>query len=159
MADETQMDRLKLIALDKDDLNVLAPHVQDAILKVEDIRYSAANQQFILALRRFAWEKQVKGSAPNERRSAVLHFARVNRVQRQNLDLARKDTVLALLTIQFRPTGDAKDDPSGEIELVFAGGATIRLTVECIEAQLTDLQASWQATARPEHELDTSGKG
>ena len=47
-----------------------------------------------------------------------------------------------------------EDAPAGEIELNFAGGATIRLKVECIEAALNDLGAVWETRTLPEHDLD-----
>ena len=38
------------------------------------------------------------------------------------------------------------------IELVLAGGGAIRLTVECIEAELADLTRPWAARGPPDHE-------
>jgi hypothetical protein len=38
------------------------------------------------------------------------------------------------------------------IELQLAGGGTIRLTVECIDAELSDLTGPWEARGRPIHE-------
>ena len=38
-------------------------------------------------------------------------------------------------------------------DLLFAGGGTVKLTVECLEARLQDLGAAWAARARPAHEL------
>ena len=58
------------------------------------------------------------------------------------------DEVLDLLAIRF----EEADAPSGVIELVFAGNATIRLQVECIEAQLSDLGAAWSTDAVPDHD-------
>ena len=43
------------------------------------------------------------------------------------------------------------DEPAGTIDLVFSGGAAIRLEVECIEARLADLGGAWEAGSRPEH--------
>ncbi len=45
--------------------------------------------------------------------------------------------VVSLLAIRFE--GKDGEDPGGTIELVLAGGGAIRLTVECIDAELTDL--------------------
>ena len=56
--------------------------------------------------------------------------------------------MLSLLAIRF----DGADAPAGSVELVFAGGALIRLEVECIEAQLTDLGGAWSAASRPLHQ-------
>jgi hypothetical protein len=60
---------------------------------------------------------------------------------------SQADRVLSLLAIRFEPG----DQPSGTITLTFSGGASIRLKVECIEAELTDLGPSWRARSRPQH--------
>jgi len=41
--------------------------------------------------------------------------------------------------------------PDGTVELAFAGGGTIRLAVECLEARMQDLGAAWAAKATPAH--------
>ena len=53
----------------------------------------------------------------------------------------------ALLAIRFQPKG--ADDPGGTIELVFAGGGALRLEVEYIEAELSDLSGEWAARRAP----------
>ena len=58
--------------------------------------------------------------------------------------------MLELLAIAFMPI----DGPAGIVELRFAGGGTVRLGVECLEARLQDLGAAWAATAKPAHALD-----
>ena len=58
--------------------------------------------------------------------------------------------MLELLTLQF----EEADKPEGHITLVFAGGAAIRLHVECIEAEMRDLGPVWKTKLMPEHEED-----
>lgn len=142
------MDRLKLIALDADDLSVISAHCQDAVLKAGDIEYFPGEGRVVLAMNRFVWETALGKRKLYERRRSVLHFARVTKVSTLGIDRRRKDTVLSLLAITFSP-GAA---PSGTVELVFAGGLAMRLDVECIEAQLADLAAAWQTGSRPRHE-------
>ncbi len=60
--------------------------------------------------------------------------------------------MVSLLAINFTPKG--VDDPAGAVELLFAGGGTIRLEVECIDAGLQDMGSAWAARGRPEHETD-----
>ena len=55
--------------------------------------------------------------------------------------------MLELLALTFTIT----DDPAGTVELDFAGGGTVRLSVECLEARLQDLGAAWAAKATPAH--------
>ena len=72
------------------------------------------------------------------------------RFNRPTSSAARSEAVVSLLAIRFTPSGEG--DPAGVIELVLAGGGTIRLTVECIDAELADLTGPWAARARPSHE-------
>jgi hypothetical protein len=148
MSDE----RLRLVALDTDDLAVLSAHVQDAVLKIGDMHWLPKEQHFLAAMNRFAWEAagRRRGWRRNyQRRRAALHFARVLGVRSSGIDRAAADTVLSLLAIRF----EAGEPPSGEVALEFAGGATIRLAVECLEAQLSDLGPTWAAAHAPRHAL------
>ena len=138
------MDMLKLVALDEEDLAIVSAHVQDAVMKVEDLDYAKASKQFILAMNRFAWEAGVRKP---ERRRTILSFARVLAVRTQGIDPRKKEEVLSLLAIRFLPS----EAPSGTIELMFAGDASIRLGVEVIEARLTDAGGAWAASSRPAH--------
>ncbi len=72
------------------------------------------------------------------------------------MDFARErpDGVLVLLALLFEPGATA---PEGRIRLVFAGGATILLDVDCIEAQLGDLGPRWPTSSCPTHKLDEDG--
>ncbi len=142
------MERLKLIALDKEDLAIISAHCQDAVAKVGDLQFLATEGRFAIAMNRFAWEKGER-SREFERRRAMLHFERVSGAQTQGLDRANPDQVLSLLAVTFEP-GEL---PAGHIHLVFSGDAAIRLDVECIEAQLADMAAAWQTKSRPAHEL------
>jgi hypothetical protein len=141
------MDMLKLVALDEEDLAVISAHVQDAVMKVEHLDYARASGQFILTMNRFAWHADNGRNADDERRLSVLSFARVKSVKAQGVDPRKKADVLSLLAIRFLPS----DPPEGVVELAFAGGASLRLTVECIEARLTDTGGAWAASSRPSH--------
>lgn len=143
------MERLKLMALDAEDLAVVSAYCQDAVLKAGDIDYFPAENRLVMAMNRFAWERASQRGRSYERRRAALHFARVSRVRTLGFDPHDGDLVLSLLAITFTP-GEA---PAGTIELVFAGGAGMRLEVECIEVQLTDMAAAWQAGSKPDHRV------
>lgn len=144
------MDQLKLIALDEDDLKVVSAHVQDAVLKVSDLQYLPAAKQFALAMNRFVWEKEARFLNPNaERRNAVLHFGRVLSAKVTGIDRGKPDEVLSLLAVGYT----AGEAPAGTIDLVFAGGAAVRLGVECVEARLADLGGAWEASSRPSHKV------
>lgn len=144
------MTDLRLAAFDEEDLDVLSAQVQDAVLKVGDIDWRPREKRLILAMNRFAWD--VRGSflrRQDERRRAALQFDRVRSVRSAGIRRDRSADVLELLALRFL----SGDSPSGAIELDFAGNATMRIEVECIEARLTDLGARWQAASRPLHKV------
>lgn len=151
MVDATP-DLLKLIALDEEDLNIFSAHLQDAVMRVEDLKYIVADKRFALALNRFVWseEEPKRGQVANQRRRTALHFDRVTKVQTHNIRQDAPDAVLNLLAIQFLPT----EMPSGTIDLIFSDNGVVRLMVDCIEAQLSDLGSAWQTASRPQHDLD-----
>ncbi|MNT91374.1 hypothetical protein D3C72_2324600 [compost metagenome] len=84
------------------------------------------------------------------RKRAALHFSGVTHAAFAGFDPTAPDGVVELLAITFEP-GEA---PSGIVELRFAGGGTVRLSVDYLEARLADLGAAWAASARPNHALD-----
>ena len=144
------MDHLKLVGLDEADLDIISAHMQDAVFKVGDIDYSPRHRQLVLTGNRFVWETADKRGKTFERRRAVLHFSQIERVRTVGIDRSRPVDVLSLLSIRFEP-GAAP--PSGEVELIFAGGGSIALDVECIEMQLADQGGAWETRFRPKHPL------
>lgn len=147
----TDDNRLRLIALDEEDLAVLSAHAQDSVLKVSDMMWLRAEKRFVVAMNRFAWEATASAGRKREhqRRRSALHFERVEAVAQSGVDKDAKDAVLELLAIRFEP----RDGPAGDILIDFAGDASIRLTVECVEAQLADLGPAWSTPHAPRHML------
>lgn len=144
------MDQLKLAALDEEDLQVLSAHLQDAVLTVADIRFLPKEQKAIFVVNRFVWDKEAdKRSKQHERRRSALAFAQVTGMKAQHIDQNAKGAVLELLAVTF----EKGEDPSGKVLLAFAGGASVELSVECIEAQLSDLGAAWSTPNLPQHDL------
>lgn len=151
------MDVLKFAVLDEEDLEVASAHLQDAVVKVADVHWRAGEKRLIIALNRFDWESagetNTKTNTNNEyrRRRSALRFERVLSCKCQHVNPGRKDEVLNLLAVEFQET----EAPSGVIILSFSGGATLRLEVECLEAELADLGPTWSTTVCPCHaELD-----
>lgn len=138
------MPDLKLIALDSEDLDVISATTQDAVVRVADMGYAKGDHRFALLMNRYAWEEDGKRG---QRKRAALHFDRVNSVKVAGIDTNASEGVLELLAISYEPV----DSPSGIVELRFAGGGTVRLEVECLEARLQDLGAAWAARMKPEH--------
>jgi hypothetical protein len=145
------MSGLKLIALDSEDLLVVAVHLQDAVATVADMTFLPSERRFVMLLNRFDWVDQ-NGGTQGVRRRTALRIEQVSKAQVQGLDLKRKDTVINLLTAVFEPAATGDEHPGGLLTLLCAGDVAIRLHVECIEVLLEDLGPAWAAKAVPKHE-------
>ena len=134
---------LKLTAKDTEDLKVISAHMQDALVRLADIRYLAKSHQFALVANRFAWELQPKP----ERRRSGLHFEHVLKVKQQGILEQARDAVLSLLAISFEPG----PEPTGSVVLTFSANCTIRLDVEYLDLHLKDLGGAWATHLTPQH--------
>lgn len=137
------MDDLKLIALDEADLKIVSSLTQDAIIMPSEIVFDASAKNFILPMRRFAWEKTQNSPT---RKSAVLRFTHVLNVQSKGVKSGSNAQALSLLSINTSSL-------SGQhmISLVFADDASILLNVDALEVELRDLGAAWAASRQPNH--------
>ena len=134
---------LKLIALDADDLAVISAHVQDARVQAADIIWRQQEKRLVIGMNRLDWEQTLVGKTTPRRLVAALRFDRVLACKARNIDLAAPGTALDLVGIEFHPG----EPPGGSALLLFERGAALRLDVECLECELTDLGADDLGTA------------
>ena len=127
--------QLKLIALDPDDLAVISAHVQDARVQPSDIIWRQGEKRLVIGMNRLDWERTLAGETEPRRLIAALRFDRVLACKSRNIDLEALDAVLELVGIEFHP-GEV---PGGSALLLFSHGGALRLDVECLECELTDL--------------------
>src|SRR6201996_5509549 len=127
--------QLKLIALDADDLAVISAHVQDARVLTSDIIWRQAEKRLVIGMNRLDWEQALSGRTEPRRLVAALRFDRVLSCKARNIDPAGSEKTLELVGIEFH----ASEPPGGSALLMFAEGGALRLDVECLECELTDL--------------------
>ena len=146
------MTTLKLWAFDPEDLAILSAHLQDAVVRAADMAFLPREQRFAAIFNRFDWTAAVEPQGArgryNRLRSA-LRFERVRSAQLQGFAQGDAKRVLDLLAITFEPAKPGQ--PDGLVTLAFADGCSIRLDVECLEAEMSDLGPSWRARSRPDH--------
>jgi hypothetical protein len=149
---EPTMEPLKFVALDNDDLEVVATHLQDAEVKVADVHWRPQEKRLVMALDRFDWLGASSAKPEFRRCRSALRFDRVLACKCKNKPDG-KDAVLNLLTVDYQPS----DPPAGVVTLIFSGGPMLRLAVECLEVELVDLGPSWTTDVRPVHVEDERG--
>lgn len=147
---------LRLLAHSKADIDVMSAVLQDAALTVGDMTYLPNRRRFAIVANRFMWEDHHKSGSANRkkrngrRKRTGLHFDDVHKAEIRHIPRERKDHVLSLLAV----TVTDREDGTAHITLDFAGGGTVRLQVECINASLMDMGESWPALRTPHHDPD-----
>ena len=127
---------LRLLAHDADEVPTISALVQSAAVRVADIAYDGRARRVVLLLSRYRWEANDR-----TRVRSALRIESVVGVARRDWPAA--DAVLELLALTLA------DDV---LMLAFAGGATLRVTVECPDLTLEDLSAPWPASREPRHD-------
>ena len=147
--------QLKLIALDADDLAVISAHVQDARVQTSDIVWRQGEKRLVVGMSRLDWEQTLAGETSPRRLIAALRFDRVLACKSRNIDLEATPAALELLGIEFYPA----EAPGGSAVLLIAQGGALRLDVECLECELTDLGTDDLGTGDLGGGAESSGMG
>lgn len=144
---------LKLLAQDEQDVQVIAAVLQDAIAPVSEMVFRAADKNFVMIVHRFRWDCLKEDGTPGspdekgcdcvfERIACALDIEGVESVQLQGFDQEAPATMLDLLTITL--DGDS-------LQIIFAGGAKMRLKLAHGRLKVQDFGESWPTTHRPRH--------
>ena len=145
-----QVKNLKLLATSDEDLRVIAAHLQDAIVSVQDIASLKKNRIFLIQLNRFMWEDVEKGVfRKNKRIRTMLKFDNVTSVLSKNINLKDSKNFLDFLTIE----SNLLSDTSHEIKLIFSGDSVIKIKAEVIDVTLDDQGSPWETKAQPKHDF------
>jgi hypothetical protein len=132
------LNKMKLNAIDTEELKIIATVLQDGLIEVSDVKYLPSIRTFIVMITRFMWEEKIVNKT-NNRTKAVLVFEDVLAVHSRNIDQMNKTKVLELLTFNFY----YNKSKNIEIELLFNNDATIKLETELVQAKLEDQGESW----------------
>ncbi len=144
-------DALRLRALDRDDLQIIAACLQDALVPLREMVYMAEERRFMASFSRFRWERL---SDPSDAEAltlcqSVLRVDHVDNVKYRGLDGELDGVRFELLTIQAEPT----ENGGFTIVLVFAGHVALRLEVGDLGVMLQDFGEPWPAGVAPRHDL------
>ena len=143
-----EVKNLKLSATSDEDLRVIAAHLQDSIVSVNDIANLKKNRIFLIQLNRFMWEDVEKGVfRKNKRIRTVLKFENVLSVSSRNINPKDKERFLDFLTME----SNILQDKTYEINLIFSGDVVIKIRAEVIEITLDDQGSPWETKNKPKH--------
>ena len=144
------INRLKLIGKNIEDLKTISAYSQDSIIKIKDIVYLKENKIFIVMLSRFMWEDLEKGVFRNYKRiKSVLKFNFIENVLAKNINQQQKNRNLELLAIKSNYNQNNLYDTS----LIFSGNNIILLKSEEIDVMLDDQEYFWEVKHSPKHRI------
>jgi len=137
------MEKLKLTALDADDLAVISAAVQDSLVAIRDCAHFPDEKRFVLLLNRFCWEADATVETAYWRTHSALVFNAVRVVHHHKIPLQEPDRVLELLAVV--------QDAPGSVVLRFAARRAIRLEIDRLACHLGDVGEPWPTPWKPAH--------
>ncbi len=144
------INRLKLIGKNIEDLKTISAYCQDSVVKIKDLVYLKKNKIFIMMLSRFMWEDIEKGVFRNYKRiKSVLKFNFIERVLAKNIDQQQKNRNLELLAIK----SNYNQNNLYDINLIFSGKGIVLLESEETDVMLDDQEYFWKVKYSPKHKI------
>ncbi len=137
------MEKLKLTALDADDLGVISAAVQDSLVAIRDCAHFPDEKRFVLLINRFCWEADPGVDSQYWRTHSALVFNEVAAVHHHKIPLETPDRVLDLLSVEL------ENDRS--VTLRFAAERAIRLEIGRLACHLGDVGEPWPTPWKPAH--------
>ena len=144
---------LRLRAQDEDDLQVVSALLQDAIIPGGDMHFDSGNQRFVAVANRFCWEQppldgvtSEAGEPVHQRSLCGITIAHVDRVLATKIPQDKGGLLLNLLAIS-----PASHDGFSAIDLLFSGGAAMRLISNQIDLVIEDIEVARPSMSQPDH--------
>ena len=144
---------LNLGAQDAEDLQVISSLTQDAVLTVDDLKWSRAERQLVFLLKRFRWEDvelaKQQGRDP-ERVQSLLVIQNATGLASQGIDRKEADIVLSLMSLEFSGAVDGV----GDLIITFSGDGALKVQVDGLDVALRDVTRPYVAPSKqvPNHD-------
>ena len=144
---------LNLGAQDAEDLQVISSLTQDAVLTIDDLKWSRAGRQVVFLLKRFRWEDvelaKQQGRDP-ERVQSLLVIQNATGLASQGIDRKQADVVLSLMSLEF----SGAEDGVGDLVLTFSGDGALKVQADGLDVALRDVTRPYVAPSKqvPNHD-------
>ena len=133
--------KIRLNALNNDDLKIFSFLCQDAIISNEEIFYDKTKKLFVITLTRYCWEQQeLNDKNINYRVVTGLQFNNVNNVE--YINFKSKASFYNLLAITYEREN---------IFLNLSMSSKIKLDCKKINATIEDIDIPWPTKLKPLH--------
>ena len=134
--------KIRLNAINNDDLKVFSFLCQDAIISNEEIFYDKTKKLFVVTLTRYCWEQQeLIDKSINYRVVTGLQIKNVNDVE--YINFKSKESFYNLLAITYEKEN---------IFLNLSMSSKIKLNCKQINATIEDIDIPWPTKLKPKHD-------
>lgn len=138
--------KLKLSALDADDLAIVSAAVQDALVAVRDCAFLKDEKRFVLLLNRFRWEADPAAGEGHSRTHSALVFNEVTAVRHHDIPTGEPDRMLEVLAVVL--------ENERSVLVRFSAGRAIRLEIGRLACHLGDVGEPWPTPWKPAHPVE-----
>lgn len=142
--DTLLLKKLKLLAKDVEDLQIIAAHLQDSLVPFLSMKYDPAAQTFTFLANRFCWEH---GEITHEDRPLYhrvhtgIAIHNVTKVQKKGFDSSNR--LFNLLTIHA--------NNAGALHMIFSDHHEIRAEIDDLHLKMGDIHHPWPTRLKPKH--------
>ena len=148
----TEKNRLKLRAVETEDVEILSALLQDGLVASSDLHYQKYEASFVMIINRFCWELNDESESEKQphRCLCCLKAANVKQVSQRGLS-AGANQFYNLLSITYE---EAKKNTKAlnRLTFTFSDGYGIRLAVDELALIVQDIAVPYPGIARPQHE-------
>jgi hypothetical protein len=147
--------RVKLHAVDIEDLKVVSAALSSATVKRADMALDGRARRFAFVCNRFRWEGgEFPDGAGGSRIRCGVQINDVETVRARGMQSLMGDEVLELLAISAEPAGTP---PAVTLRVTFAGGMELEIAAGCVDVLVDDMGRAWYTPNRPRHEEEDGG--
>ncbi len=151
--------KLRLLALDMDDVAVLSTLLQDAIVPGADMVFDCKLNEFIFVANRFCWELRPSadvtgsdGSPLHKRRLCGIRILHVRSMQHHKWPQKRHNALFNLLALRHVDMAE-QSGARAMLQFDFSGGSSLRMKINQIDIALEDLNVEYPTSLQPLHSM------
>jgi hypothetical protein len=137
---------LKIVANDREDLDIILTLLQDALMPTVSIVFDKEQKTMTFLTNRFCWEIPEKEQDAYYRVHSGLLFCNVESVHEKNIDQTNKKRILSFLTAKVEDV-----DSRIHIYLFFSDDACMRMIVSNVKCIMADIDEPWSTQTVPDH--------
>ncbi len=151
--------KLRLVARDFNDVEVLSALLQDSIIPGADMKFDRKLNEFVFVANRFCWELRPSadvtsrdGRPLHKRCLCGVRISNVRSIQRHKWPSKPLDSLFNLLALRYMDMAEHAGKKA-VLQFEFSGVSSLRFNIDDIDIVLEDLDIGYPTSLKPKHKL------